>query len=270
MPVRGEWVTYGNQTGFLAWPEQARAPLPSVVVIQEVWGVDAHIEDVTRRVAASGYVALAPDLFAEGGKRPAALGADRIARVQAFGAAHPPGSLFQEEPRKAALAQLDPDDAARIVETLQAAFGTVGRLPSLVAPLRASVQYLRHERAESKDQRTGCVGFCMGGGLSALLSCEEPEVSAAAVFYGNAPAPEAVARSTCPVIGFYGGNDERVNVGIPGFEAAMKSASRPFETHLYPGVNHAFFNETGWAYQADAARDSWVRLLEFFRHHLVT
>ena len=270
MPVRGEWVNYGNQTGFLAWPEQARKPLPSVVVIQEVWGVDSHIEDVTRRVAASGYVALAPDLFAEGGKRPAPLAADRIARVQAFGAANPPGALFQEETRKAALAKLDPEEAARIVESIQAAFGTVGRIPSLVAPLRDAVRYLGHERPESRGQRTGCVGFCMGGGLSALLSCEEPEVSAAAVFYGNSPAPELVSRTSCPVIGFYGGNDERVNGGIPGFEAAMNSAHRSFESHVYPGVNHAFFNEMGWAYNADAARDAWVRLLEFFRHHLVT
>jgi carboxymethylenebutenolidase len=270
MPVRGEWISYGDQKGFVAWPDRASRPLPSVVVIQEVWGVEAQIEDVTRRIAASGYVALAPDLFAVGGTRPGPLAAERISRVQQFAAANPPGALFNEELRRAALATLDPDDAARITETVQAVFGSVGRLPTFVAPLRAAVHHLRHERPESKGQKTGCVGFCMGGGLSALLSCEEPEVAAAAVFYGNAPAADLISRTACPVIGFYGANDTRVNAGIPAFEAAMAAAGRPFEAHVYPGAHHAFFNELGWAYDPDASRDSWVRLLEFFRHHLVS
>ena len=61
------------------------------------------------------------------------------------------------------------------------------RLQGMVAPLRRAVRYLRAERAETRQQPVGCVGFCMGGSLSALLACEEPELSAAAVYYGNAP-----------------------------------------------------------------------------------
>jgi carboxymethylenebutenolidase len=62
--IKGEWIRYADQTGYLALPERAAAPLPSVIVIQEVGGVNTQIEDVTRRIAASGYAALAPDLYA--------------------------------------------------------------------------------------------------------------------------------------------------------------------------------------------------------------
>ncbi|MBI3959980.1 MAG: dienelactone hydrolase family protein [Chloroflexi bacterium] len=67
--VMGEDVTYPDRdgeelTGYLAWPASAAdSPLPSVIVIQEWWGVNEHIKDVTRRFAAAGYVALAPDLY---------------------------------------------------------------------------------------------------------------------------------------------------------------------------------------------------------------
>ena len=74
MAIKSEWVHYGDQIGYLARPERAAAPLPGVVVIQEAWGVNEQIEDVTRRIAAAGYLALAPDLFAVKGERPPALG----------------------------------------------------------------------------------------------------------------------------------------------------------------------------------------------------
>ena len=79
MAIKGEWIRYGDQAGYLARPERAADPLPGVVVIQEVFGVNSQIEDVTRRIAAAGYVALAPDLFAVEGERPAPLSQERIA-----------------------------------------------------------------------------------------------------------------------------------------------------------------------------------------------
>jgi len=65
-------------SAYLARPRPASGPLPAVVVIQEVWGVDGHIEDVTERLAAAGYMALAVDLYSAGGGRPAALTVERV------------------------------------------------------------------------------------------------------------------------------------------------------------------------------------------------
>ncbi|HET7838970.1 MAG TPA: dienelactone hydrolase family protein, partial [Rectinemataceae bacterium] len=90
MAIKGEWIRYGDGSGFMALPERAAQPLPGVIVIQEVWGVEEHIEDLTRRIAAAGYAALAPDLYAAGGRRPEALSNPRIAETRAFMATIPP------------------------------------------------------------------------------------------------------------------------------------------------------------------------------------
>src|SRR5450432_2634447 len=78
-------VRYGEEkeyTAYASWPKRASLPLPAVMVLQEAWGVDAHIEDVTRRFALAGYVAFAPDLFVEKGERPAPLAKDRVAEAK--------------------------------------------------------------------------------------------------------------------------------------------------------------------------------------------
>ena len=268
MAITGEWVQYGDQVGYFAAPARAAKPLPSVVVIQEIGGVNGQIQDVTRRIAAAGYAALAPDLFAVNGARPPALTEERLTETWAFMQTMPPASRFDPAIREAEIAKLPEDKRTRINETFRSMFSVPQNLPSLVAPLRKAVRYLREERPESKGRKIGCVGFCMGGGLSALLACEEPELSAAAMFYGSAPTAEAVAKIACPVIAFYGANDQRVNAGIPGLESAMRAASKSFEYKIYEGANHAFFNDEAQSYEVNAARDSYARLLSFFATHL--
>jgi carboxymethylenebutenolidase len=268
MPVKGEWIKYGDQVGYFAMPERAALPLPSVVVIQEIGGVNDNIEDIARRIAASGYAALAPDLYAVGGERPAALGKERIDEAFAFMATMPPASRFDPATRAAAMAALPETRRSRIEETFGRVFSMMKLMPTFIPPLRQAVAYLRTERPETKGRKTGCVGFCMGGGLAALLACEEPALSGAAVFYGAAPEPERIARIACPVIAFYGGNDQRVNEGIPAFEEAMRQAGKSFEYTIYEGANHAFFNDEGPTYEVNAARDSFAKLLSFFAKHL--
>jgi carboxymethylenebutenolidase len=266
MAIKGEWIRYGEGSGYFARPDKAAAPLPGVLVIQEVGGVNEHIEDVTRRIAAAGYAALAPDLFAVDGTRPQAITKERVAEAFGFAATLPPGAMFDPTTRDAQLAKLGEAQRLRISET----FGTVfsfaapGRAESLMAPLSRAFRHLREEREETRGQKIACVGFCMGGGLSSLLACEEPELSGAAVFYGMAPPTEKIARITCPVIAFYGARDQRVNAGIPGFQAAMRAAGKSFEHHLYEGAGHAFFNDDSPGYDLKAVRDSTARLLAFF------
>jgi len=268
MAIKGEWIKYGDQVGYFAIPERAATPLPSVVVIQEIGGVNDHIEDVTRRIAAAGYAALAPDIFAVNGTRPEALRKERVSEAFAFMATMPPASRFDPAVREAAMAKLPEEQRARIGESFAKVWSMVNILPSFVAPLRRAVQFLRTERPETREQKLGCVGFCMGGGLSALLACEEGELSGAAMYYGGAPAEDKISALACPVIAFYGGNDQRVNAGIPAFEAAMKKEGKSFEHRVYEGANHAFFNDDGPGYDVKASRDSFARLLAFFAKNL--
>jgi carboxymethylenebutenolidase len=270
MAIKGEWIRYGQGTGYFAKPERAGGILPGVLVIQEVGGVNEHIEDVTRRFAAAGYAALAPDLFAVDGERPEALTKQRVAEAFAFAGKLPPGTMFDQVSREAALAKLPEAEARKLMETFQTAFSfaQAGRLETLMAPLSLAFRHLREERPETRGQKIGCVGFCMGGGLSALLACEEEELSGAAVFYGMAPPAEKVAKINCPVIAFYGTKDQRVSAAVPGFEAAMRAAGKSFEPHAYEGAAHAFFNDEGPAYDVRAARDSFARVLGFFAKNL--
>jgi len=266
MGIRGEWISYGEGSGYFAVPERAPAPLPGVLVIQEIGGVNGHIEDVTRRIAAAGYAALAPDLYAVNGKRPEALTKERFAEAFGFAAGLPPGTMFNPATREAALARLAAAERQLISETFSQMFSYAapGKTGSLMGPLIRGFRHLREERIETRGQKTACVGFCMGGGLSALLACEAPELSGAAVFYGMAPPPEKIAAIACPILAFYGAMDQRVNAGIPGFQEAMRAAGKSFEHHVYEGAGHAFFNDDAPSYDVKAARDSYARLLAFF------
>jgi carboxymethylenebutenolidase len=243
--------------------------LPGVVVIQEIGGLNEHMEDVTRRIAAAGYVALAPDLYAVKGERPAALGRERVAAAMAAMRTFPPGAFGDPAARDAGLAQLPEAERRPVGETLGQLFvGFRDRMPAMLSALRDAVRYLRHERPETREQKVGCVGFCMGGGLSALLACEEPELSAAVVYYGGAPAAEKLGGIAGPVLAFYGEKGARVNAGIPAFEEGMRNLGKSYEHHIYPGAAHAFFNDDGGSYDVRAARDSFARMLTFFSKNL--
>ncbi|GMA49987.1 carboxymethylenebutenolidase [Alicyclobacillus contaminans] len=270
MGLKTGWIRYGSDNqylGYLAAPEGTREPLPAVVVIQEIWGVDEHIQDITRRFAQAGYVALAPDLYAKDGQRPEALRADRIAAVKTFLDSVPPTAWHSEEERNAALAKLPQPRQSEIRETFGALFGGL-KMDLYIDQVKATSGHLRDTYEGSKGQPVGSVGFCMGGALSGLLACEDPALSAAAIFYGNAPQPEAIERIQCPVMGFYGELDPRITDAVPGFAENMKRAGKSFEYHVYKGAHHAFFNDTRASYHPRAARDAFARVLAFFNREL--
>ncbi len=171
MALKTEWVRYGTSSGYFAMPERAATPLPAVVVIQEIWGVEEHIEDVARRIAASGYATLAADIFSVNGKRPEHLTRERIAELQAFMGTLPPAAWGDQAAREAALQKLPASERGRVSETFGGLFGQSQEWrESFIPALRDAVRYLRRERPETKGQKVACVGFCMGGGLSALLA----------------------------------------------------------------------------------------------------
>ncbi len=279
MSVIGEWIRYGPDgahLGFAAWLERAAASLPAVIVIQEVWGVDPHIEDVTRRFAQAGYLAFAPDLYAQAGSRPPALARDRVLELKAFLDQLPPGAwgamLSDAKAREAEFGRRPAEVRARLEETMGAVFGGMMsggmRLERYLPALVAAADFLRLELPRSRGRKVGAVGFCMGGALAALLACNDPELAAAAVFYGGAPPTSLIPNLRCPVVGFYGALDRRITDGVPAFAAAMREAGKSFESHVYEDAPHAFFNDTRPSYEVRAARDSFARVLELLRRSL--
>ena len=135
--------------------------------------------------------------------------------------------------------------------------------------LKALFAWLQSQPYVKKDG-IGCVGFCWGGGTSINTAIANPDIDAAIIFYGRNPDPiDDVAKLTCPVIGFYGEADERISAGVPALEEAMKRHGKSYEAKIYPGAQHAFFNERkGDRHDAVASADAWERMLAFFNRNL--
>ncbi|AIZ63363.1 carboxymethylenebutenolidase [Hymenobacter sp. DG25B] len=131
-----------------------------------------------------------------------------------------------------------------------------------------ALRYLR-SRPESNG-RTGCVGFCWGGAMANQLALHDPQLNAAVAYYGTQPDASAdLAQIKAALMLHYAGLDERVNAGMPAYEAALKAAGVSFEQYVYPGVNHAFNNDSSPArYNAEAAKLAWERTLRLFKEKL--
>jgi len=224
-----DYIKYPGATGevraSLARPK-GDAKLPGVVVIHENRGLNAHIEDVNRRVALEGFLAIAPDALSPLGGTPA-----------------------------------DPDQARSLIKKLDK--------KSTLENYLAAVKYLKtHPKSTGK---VGVIGFCWGGGMANQVAVNFPDLSAAVPFYGRQPASEDVSQIKAPLLLHYAGLDERINKGIPAFEAALKAASVDYKLYMYEGAKHAFNNDTNAKrYNKEAAQLAWKRTISFLKEKLKT
>jgi carboxymethylenebutenolidase len=132
--------------------------------------------------------------------------------------------------------------------------------------IAAAVPFLE-QHAESTG-KVGIVGFCWGGGMVNRVAVLSPDLKAAVAYYGLQVPADAVAAIRAPLLLHYAGLDQRVDAGIPAYEAALKAAGKQYTIYIYPGVNHAFNNDTGRAYDKPAADLAWSRSIAFLRQHL--
>jgi carboxymethylenebutenolidase len=149
--------------------------------------------------------------------------------------------------------------------TMQEAGAGIGKLerPFVVEDLHATVRFLK-SRSDVKKDRIGVSGFCWGGGNTFHFTTESGEVVFAIPFYGSPPAPERAERIACPIYAVFAEGDQRINQGIPAFEARMKELSKPFSYKIYPGTQHAFMNFTNpQRYNAEQARAAWEDVTAF-------
>ncbi len=131
----------------------------------------------------------------------------------------------------------------------------------------ATVAFLKaHEAVNGK---VGAMGFCWGGGLVNSLAVSAPDLNGGVAYYGRQAEAVDVAKIMSPLMLHYGGLDERINAGIPAFEAALKENNKQYQIFIYDGVNHAFNNDTSEARYDKAAADlAWSRTVEFFKKNL--
>jgi carboxymethylenebutenolidase len=137
----------------------------------------------------------------------------------------------------------------------------------------------RHPRVEPRA--IGAVGHCWGGRVAWLAACHLPQLAAAAIFYGgrvkvglgpgSSPPIELARQIRCPIIGFFGEEDQNPSPGdVDDYSAALTAARVPHSFHRYAGAGHAFQNfPTPERYRAEASEDAWSKVLEFFSQHLL-
>jgi carboxymethylenebutenolidase len=224
---RVQWRLVGGQqmAGYLAHPKRGSARLPRVLVIHENRGINDHIRDITRRLGAAGFVALAPDFLSRAGETPRTgdgkMSADDIARAM--------------------IGQLDRSMA--------------------VSDGLAALKFLNE--FDVGRGVPAAVGFCWGGGMvNSLAVAAGAGLRAGVVYYGPPEKPENAARIKARMLYHYAGLDERINASAPAWEQALTAAGVTFSSNTYPGVNHAFNNDTSEArYNRPAAEDAWRKTL---------
>ena len=132
--------------------------------------------------------------------------------------------------------------------------------------IAAAVPFLANH-AESTGN-VGAVGFCWGGGMVNRIAALSPDLKAGVAYYGAQGAAAQVPNIQAPLLLHYAGLDQRINAGIPAYEAALKAANKRYTIHVYPDVNHAFNNDTSGRYDKAAADLAWSRTIAFFKEHV--
>jgi carboxymethylenebutenolidase len=235
-PRHHEWADIavpgkdGKISAFIAYPER-KDKAPVVIVIQEIYGLTDWIRAVADRLAAEGFIAIAPDLLS--GKGPGGGGTDKF------------GSR---------------DDVVKAVRGLTA--------PEVVSMLDAVSHHGRGLPAATDKFAT--VGFCWGGGQSFHYATAQPDLDAAVVYYGTSPEPDALGTVRAPVLGLYGGEDARVNATVGPAAARMKELGKTFVAHTYPGAGHGFLRAQDERDGANlsASRKAWPATIEHLKKYL--
>lgn len=141
-------------------------------------------------------------------------------------------------------------------------------LAATVADGRALIDWLSSPAGGSR--KVGAVGFCWGGGMvNRLAVAAGKSLSAGVSFYGPAPSPSEAAKVEAAMLIHLAALDERVNAsGLPWAEA-LKAAGKNVTSIVYPGVNHAFHNDTSAErYDRAAAERAWSTTLDFYKTNL--
>jgi len=233
-PRHQEWVKVKagarEVESFVVFPE-VKEKATGVVLIHEIFGLTDWVRSVADQLAEAGYIAIAPELLS--GTGPKGGGTSEFSGRNAV---------------MKAIRDLPPEQ--------------------VTADLNAPVDYAA--KLPACNGNVVVAGFCWGGGQAFRFATNNKSIKAAFVFYGTGPqSAEEIARIECPIYGFYGGNDARVNATIPKSTELMKDAGKTYEPVTYEGAGHGFMRE-GEAPGANdankkAREEAWVRWKEVLK-----
>ena len=210
---------------------------PGIIVLQEIFGVNVHIREVTQRIAQQGYVVIAPALF----------------QRQAPGFETGYTTEDVEIGRKYAWLQTT---ASELLSDIQAAINYLKTLPQV------------------KKDGFGCIGFCFGGHV-AYLAATLPDIKATASFYGAGitnrtpgggnPTITRTSKITGTIYAFFGTEDGSIPLEqVDEIEAELEKYKVPHRVLRYDGSDHGFFCDHRASYNSKAAANAWQQVQELF------
>lgn len=155
----------------------------------------------------------------------------------------------------------EPNEAQKLAMSLQ--------MDRAAKDMSGAVDYLKGR--DDVTGKLGVVGYCLGGGLAIYLASLKPELAACVPYYGVLMgATPDLSQVKAAVLGHYAEHDQFASPEVArDLERQLREHGRDATFHIYPGTQHAFFNDTSAeVYNSGAAAQSWDRTLEFFRRHL--
>jgi carboxymethylenebutenolidase len=242
MSLIKEWhdlaVAGGTMRAYVARPAGDQKA-PSVIVLQEIFGVNAHIRDVTERVAAEGYVAIAPDYF------------------------------WRTDPNM----ELEYNAAGA-----QRGMSNLKKLDAeqLLQDVKACLKFLQAQTYTTG--KVGTMGFCIGGHVAYLAACEE-DITATASFYGGgiasfrpgggAPTVALTTNIRGEILCLFGAKDKGITSDhVDTIRRALINGRIPYEVAVYPDADHAFFCDQRAMFHKVSRDDAWRKVKQFFARTL--
>lgn len=209
---------------------QSKAKRPAIIVVQEWWGLNEHIQDIARRYAQEDYIAIVPDLYSRLGNK--------------------------------VVPNNKPDEAGKLMGAL--------KLEDGLKDLQATVAYLRTlpDVDASRIGVTGfCMG---GTYALMLPCVSREIKAAVPFYGQVPSPDLPIQNLACPILYIYGEDDGWITkTDVQRLANALKKYNKAGEIKTYPGAPHAFFNDTRKdVYKPAEAKDAWARALAFFRQHL--
>jgi carboxymethylenebutenolidase len=224
---------------YLAFPKEDGI-FPAVIVVQEIFGVNDHIQDVTRRLARQGYVAIAPAIY------------QRIAPGFTSGYTAEDIVIGKE-------------------------YKSQTQAEEILSDIQATIDYL-YSLEKVRKGGVGTIGFCFGGHITYLTAVLK-DIKAIASFYGAGivnstpgngnPTVTRTKNINGTIYLFFGLQDASIPVEeTEQIEAELKKYNIPHSIFRYPHADHGFFCDQRGQYNPEAAADAWQKVLELFGNYL--
>lgn len=205
--------------------------LPGVMVFQEAFGVTAHLRDVTERIAAEGYLAVAPELFHR-----TAPGFE--------------GSYTDFEPIRPHLDALSRE--------------------GLSADIIAAYHWITNQSFSDKN-KVASIGFCMGGRISVMAATLLPLKAAASFYGSNIAATlhHGIPLINCPLLLNWGGQDKHItHEQVEKLTRLLDEHQKDYVNIVFSKADHGFFNNEKVSYHPDSAAEAWELVKVFFKQNL--